>query len=325
MRIAGRAPALTADSQRAGTQPAALSGGNLTVGFQARAPAHVSVSVVDARGAESRRELALLPGLTWYTTPALRWPAEARLHATHAADAAAVRLAAAFAVNAAPAATEENLERSATGTVWPLLTAVVREHPDAGTLTVETWYSYLGPREGASRAQLREAEEPWRFGHLPIPTTIHLGPGNQTWRAELRLGQPPVQEASDGRQLAVDVPPWTPAQRPGWVWLEIGPHRDVSLHEPPLFAIDTTASRARLVSVIPVPAVLPLLAEPVAEPVLIDGTLVKGSGDDLFYVDDGHLRWVQSLEAIERHRIPWRLTVLDDLALGRLPVSLPLT
>jgi hypothetical protein len=73
--------------------------------------------------------------------------------------------------------------------------------------------------------------------------------------------------------------------------------------------------------------VLPLLSAPAnSEPVTSpgDGTLVKGSGDDLFYVDYGTLRWVPSPDVLERRYIPWRLTTLDDAMLWRLPAGLPL-
>ena len=90
---------------------------------------------------------------------------------------------------------------------------------------------------------------------------------------------------------------------------------------------DLEGGRARIVAGGVPAVVLPLLAErlPPAPTTLAEGTLVKGSADELFYVEGGKLRWVQGMEVLERRRIPWRLSVIDDYALWRLPVGLPLT
>jgi hypothetical protein len=113
----------------------------------------------------------------------------------------------------------------------------------------------------------------------------------------------------------------------------VGPDRKAALHEPPLVEIELEGSgrgpeRVRVAAAGPPAVVLPFLAEPELQaplPEVPDGTLVKGSGDDLFYVDGGKLRWVQGPEVLERRRIPWSLRVLDDHDLWRLPVALPLT
>jgi hypothetical protein len=93
----------------------------------------------------------------------------------------------------------------------------------------------------------------------------------------------------------------------------------------PLAEIDLERGAGRVLAGGAGGVVLPLLAEPAPPPAVPDGTLVKGSADDLFYVEGGKLRWVSGTDVLERHRIPWQLSVLDDNALWRMPVGLPLS
>ena len=92
-----------------------------------------------------------------------------------------------------------------------------------------------------------------------------------------------------------------PARRTGagprtcWLWLEVGPERQAALHEVPLVALDLAGARARIRPLAPGAVILPLLAEPAPAPPVPEGTLVKGSADDLFYVEGGHLRWVPGM------------------------------
>jgi hypothetical protein len=109
-----------------------------------------------------------------------------------------------------------------------------------------------------------------------------------------------------------------------WLWLEIGPDRRAAFDEPPLVALHLAGSETRILAVAEPAIVLPLLGEPAPPVAVVDGTLVKGSGDDLFYVEQGRLRWVASADVLARRAIPWRLNVLDDAALWRLPGGLPL-
>jgi hypothetical protein len=230
-----------------------------------------------------------------------------------------------------PESRGESLERSPAGTAWPLLTFAAGVSPDDGSLGLEAWYTYLGPREGGAQARLHDAPELW-LGGQSLPASLHLGPGGRTWRADLAPSRPPRQETSDGRQ-APDAPAWNRGTGRRWLWLEVGPDRKAALYEAPLVEVEVEGGggapgRVRVVDAAPPAVVLPLLAEPDRQappPALPDGTLVKGSGDDLFYVDGGKLRWVQGTEVLERRRIPWSLRVLDDHDLWRLPVGLPLT
>jgi hypothetical protein len=313
--------------------------GRLVIGFHAVGVARVRVVVSGPErtgpgGAVSERDLVLTPGLTWYTTPEVPWPAEVSVSAPEPGDAgpgegwAAARPVAALVLG--PEGSEA-LERSPAGTDWPLLTFAAGVSPEDGGLSLEAWYTYLGPREGGAQARLHDSPELW-LGGQSLPSSLHLGPGGRAWRVDLTPGQPPRQEASDGRQ-APDAPAWNRGDGQRWLWLEVGPDRKAALHEPPLVEIELEGSgrgpeRVRVAAAGPPAVVLPFLAEPELQaplPEVPDGTLVKGSGDDLFYVDGGKLRWVQGPEVLERRRIPWSLRVLDDHDLWRLPVALPLT
>jgi hypothetical protein len=278
------------------------------------------------------RDLVLTPGLTWYTTPVAPFPAQLEVLLPDRGES--VRAVAATVLTGS-AVGSEALERSAVGTAWPLLSVAIRTGsegsagPDAGVedegIEVEAWYTYLGPREGSVQARLRDATELW-IGGQSTPTALHLGPGGRTWRLTLTPGARPRQETSDGRS-APDSPIWERGSGRRWVWLEVGPERGASLHDPPFAAFDLEGGRARMVAAGVPAVVLPLLAErpPPAPASVAEGTLVKGSADELFYVEGGKLRWVQGMEVLERRRIPWRLSVIDDYALWRLPVGLPLT
>ncbi|HEX2187235.1 MAG TPA: hypothetical protein VHN78_17235, partial [Chloroflexota bacterium] len=196
------------------------------------------------------------------------------------------------------------------------------------------WYSYLGPREADVQLRVHDAATLWRGG-ASFPTTLHLGPGGRRWRAELAAGRVPQQLASDGRRLAVPPDAWAEeGQQVGgrrWLWLEIGPDRQATLHEPALVELELGPAgpegpgQIGVVNRAPAAVVLPLVAEPAPATSVEHGTLVKGSGEDLFYVEQGTLRWVPSVEVLERRSIPWRLRVLEDNALWRLPVGMPLS
>ena len=73
--------------------------------------------------------------------------------------------------------------------------------------------------------------------------------------------------------------------------------------------------------------VLPQMGDPRPQPLrrLEPGTLVKGSSENLFFVDGERLRWVPDLDTLSRRGIPWSLTVLPDADLWRRPIALPLT
>jgi hypothetical protein len=258
--------------------------------------------------------------LTWYPTPTAALPAQVEVHFPEGREA--VRAVSVTVLAGAEGA--ESLERSPVGTAWPLLSVWTREADGEG-ITIEAWYTYMGPREGSAQARLRDATELW-IGGQSTPTQLHLGPGGRTWQATLIPGMHPRQEASDGRP-APETPEWERGAGRRWVWLEVGPERGASLHDPPLAAFDLEGGRARIVTGGVPAVVLPLLAErpPPAPAAITEGTLVKGSADELFYVEGGKLRWVQGMEVLERRRIPWRLSVIDDYALWRLPVGLPIT
>jgi hypothetical protein len=92
------------------------------------------------------------------------------------------------------------------------------------------------------------------------------------------------------------------------VWLEVGPDSLPAKHALPL---DGAYS-------------LPLLGRRPALERLEEGTLVKGSSARLYTVEGGRLRWVPTLEALQRRGPPPRIVTLPDVALWRLPVGLPL-
>jgi hypothetical protein len=298
--------------------PAGGPRGRLLLGFHAIETAHLRVTLRQPDGSAAPRELVLAPGLTWYTTPEAQWPATVEV--TLPATGDRVRPVSATVLVAGGG---ESLERSLAGTVWPLLTFAAGVPPGGDGVRLEAWYTYLGPREGSAQARLRDGSELW-LGGQTTPTSLHLGPGGRSWRGDLRPGEAPVQRTSDGR-TAPPVPTWDRDGGRRWIWLEVGPDRRAALHEVPLVEIDLERGGTRILAGGAAGVVLPLLAEPAPLPAVSDGTLVKGSAEDLYYVDGGKLRWVSGPDVLERNRIPWRLSVLDDYSLWRLPVGLPLS
>lgn len=304
--------------------PIAAATGNLLVGLQAVEPVLVEIFIRDSYSLDHYRQQLLGPGLTWYTTPEVRWPADVAVRLPRPSAGSAVLPVALIAVAANPRALEESIERSDAGSVWPLLTVLARESPAQGTLALEGWYSYLGPREGPWWSVLRDSDRLWHRG-LRIPTVLHPGPIGRRWRIDLRPGEAPQQWASDGRTLPSPPREWDPDPGERWLWLEFGREGEPPLHEPVLVRLIATADAAGLAEPLATSVVLPLLAETAPRPHLAEGTLVKGSGDHIFYVEHGRLRWVPSPDVLERHRILWRLTVLDDATLWRLPIGWPLS
>ena len=298
--------------------PAAWPRGRLQLGLHAVEPAHARITLRLADGSETSRDLALTPGLTWYATPETAWPATLELVLPAGDDR--VRPVSATLL---PPGGGESLERSVAGTVWPLLTFSAALSGGGEGVRLRAWYTYLGPREGASQARLRDGSELW-IGGQTTPTSLHLGPGGRSWRGDLRPGATPQQSTSDGRPTP-EAPIWDRDSGRRWIWLEVGPDRRAALHEVPLVEVDLEGGAGRVLAGGAGGAVLPLLAEPAPPPAVPDGTLVRGSADDLFYVDGGRLRWVSGTDVLERNRIPWRLSVLDDDALWRMPVGLPLS
>jgi hypothetical protein len=198
--------------------------------------------------------------------------------------------------------------------------------PAGGTLSLDAWYSYLGPRDPGVQARLKDGPTLW-IGGESTSTTLFLGPGGRSWHADLTPGVPPRQETSDAGPGPA-LPPWNRPAGTRWLWLEIGPDRQAAVDDPPLLEVDLPAGSqapGRVLARGSPAVVLPLLAEPAPPPVVSDGTLVKGSGEDVFYVDGGKLRWVSGVDVLERRGIAWRLRSLDDGDLWRLPVDLPLT
>ncbi|HEV2123239.1 MAG TPA: hypothetical protein VGW38_10755, partial [Chloroflexota bacterium] len=321
--------------------------GQVIIGFHVIAPSHVDISFRDAgepsgesRGRddqqnqsaheprEVRRRLVLLPGLTWYTTPALQWPAEvhvARVAGESAANAAqgnSVWPVIVMSANSGTAPVAEQLEKSAAGSSFPLLT--VSSHSEVeGQLTLDAWYSHPGAQEGRWRARLRNSETLW-LGGTAIPTAFHPGAGNRHWRIILAPGEAPQQWASDDRSAPEAGAIWQPTSNHHWLWLEIGPYREPAPYEVPMPVLSWRMSGAPSLAPFAA-AVFPLLREPAPGLGVADGSLVKGSGEDLFYVDQGRLRWVSSPDVLARRNIPWNLTILEDRALWRLPAALPLT
>jgi hypothetical protein len=285
-------------------------------------PTYLQFEASEPTGPAQQRTVAIEPGLTWYTSPEVRWPAH--LSVVQATDSEAgddaMRVLAVL-VDDSPR-TAESLERSPTGTQWPLLSTVARDD-GAGGVELEAWYSYAGPREGDYRAALRDSPRLWDSGD-GVPVSLHPGPGYRTWTAGLRPGLAMTQHASDDRQPPRPVPRWTPESGERWVWLEFGPDRDASLHSVPAAELDVADHAAHLRTLRGTATVLPLLAEPASPPPVEDGTLVKASGDAIYYVDHGRLRWVPKPEVLQRLGVVWRLTTLTDLELARLPVGLPL-
>lgn len=325
------------DSPSGSSSAAGATAGHLLIGLQAIAPTHVRVALFHPDGNTSHRDLALTPGLTWYTTPAVRWPIEAELtmsptsRETGASDSpaaasptrATVRPAAVLVVPQGDGVTAEGLERSPSGALWPLLTVTSEVSPVDGTLSLDVWYTHFGLAAGSALARLHDAPSLWLGGDALL-TNLHPGPGGRSWQVDLTPEERPRQRASDGREAPL-ASAWNRGPGRRWLWLEIGPHLDAALHEPPLLELQLAGEATRILPPGAPAVALPLLAGPAPLPAVADGTLVRGTGDDLFYVEGGKLRWVPSIEVLERRAIPWRLTVLEDNALWRLPVDLPLT
>ena len=92
------------------------------------------------------------------------------------------------------------------------------------------------------------------------------------------------------------------------LWLDVGPGSLAAKHALP---VDGAYS-------------LPLLGEAPALDLPPEGSLVKGSSSRLYAVERGELRWVPTLEALERRAPVARIVTLPDVALWRLPVGLPI-
>ncbi|HET7770993.1 MAG TPA: hypothetical protein VFN74_19630, partial [Chloroflexota bacterium] len=116
--------------------------------------------------------------------------------------------------------------------------------------------------------------------------------------------------------------PWTPPADATWLWLRAGAEGRAPLHEPLLGVVDeqggTSGGQAWPNSA----SVLPLAASVSPPPAVANGSLVKGSGDDIFLVERGHVRWVSSLRVLERLGAS-AVQQLEDRLLWRLPVGLP--
>lgn len=316
--------------------------GAVVIGFQALAPVHVVVEAGDAAGAAVRRVLALGPGLTWYTTPLLRWPARVSLAAEPAtpppsqdragdvlALAAAdigrlpgepvLRMTNAVVVPEGSLALHEDLVRSPSGTDWPLVS--VGAQNVGGAVQLELWYSAAETPPDGIEAALRESARLWLDGR-PLPEAPSLPPlWAKHWVSRVKIGSSSAEQPAGGGASKGE-----PAAEAEWLWLELGEPRGASVAALPLAQLARAGSAPGLLWAAPAAYVLPMLARPVAPapPQTDDGTLVKGSGDDLFYVDHGRLRWVPSAAVLERRQIPWRLVQLSDEVLWRLPQGLPL-
>jgi hypothetical protein len=220
----------------------------------------------------------------------------------------------------------EGLERSPASTVAPLLTTLARESRQTGGLHVEAWYSYTGSRDGPWRVELRSGSRLWAAGES-LATAFRPGPGARYWRAELEPGAAPRQWSSDGESANL-IGRWMPPAGRRWMWLNVGPYDASALHEPALAELEIGEAGARVARHAVSSVVLPLLggaADRVPPPDVPNGTLVKGSSEHVFYVEAGRLRWVPSPDVLTTRGIPWRLRILDDSDLWRLPVDLPLT
>jgi hypothetical protein len=111
-----------------------------------------------------------------------------------------------------------------------------------------------------------------------------------------------------------------------WLWLDVGRYREGAYEDALLTSYEATGQGVRLVGAPAAVVTLPQLKGAAPAPAVEEGMLVKAPySDELFYVERGRLRWIPSLEVLERRGIPWRLAVLDSQALWRLPVGPPLS
>jgi hypothetical protein len=95
------------------------------------------------------------------------------------------------------------------------------------------------------------------------------------------------------------------------LWLEFGAGTVSAPHAPP-------------VGVAPGVFSLPLLGRPATVPRIENGSLVKGTSARIFAVENGALRWVPTLDVLQRRFPTLKLVTLGDADVWRLPVGLPL-
>ncbi|HXI19178.1 MAG TPA: hypothetical protein VNM48_22660, partial [Chloroflexota bacterium] len=302
-------------------------GGTLVIGLHALADSPFDIALRGATGEERIRRIMVPAGLTWYTTDHVTWPAVLTLRSTPSAMAALVRPIEVIQVDTTDSPPAESLDRSDAGSVWPLVTiAAGASTPESGGLTIEAWFSYSGTREHHWQTQMRSGQELW--ARTPaLETSLHPGPGQRIWRTTLRPGEPPEQWASDNRTTGSPVGAWRPDRPLSYLWLEFGPRPTLLYPEAPLMEVRAIGGDVRVERMHSASLVLPQMGDPRPQPLrrLEPGTLVKGSSENLFFVDGERLRWVPDLDTLSRRGIPWSLTVLPDADLWRRPIALPLT
>jgi len=302
--------------------------GSLLIGLHALVDVPFDIVLRGATGEERLRRIVVPAGLTWYTTEQVAWPATLTLRPAHGEGSALIRPIGVIQLDTVDSPPAESLERSDAGSLWPLITLAARvDAPGDGALSLEAWFSYSGSREHHWQTQLRGGQELWART-TAMETSLHPGPGQRIWRANLRPGESPEQWASDDRTPGSPVAAWRPDGPLSYLWLELGPHPTLLYPEAPLLEVRTGGGGAVAIERVHSAALLlPQIGDPGAPPLsrLEPGTLVKGSSANLFYVDGDRLRWVPDLDTLNRRGIPWRLTVLSDSDLWRRPVALPLT
>jgi hypothetical protein len=151
---------------------------------------------------------------------------------------------------------------------------------------VEVTFINLGADQASVSARLKTADVLWLRGQ-DASEGISLGPGVQ-------------------RTLVTR----TDNSRTG-LWLEFGAGTTSALYAPPVDAPPGTYS-------------LPLLGRRAEPPPVKNGTLAKGSSAHIFSVQNGRLRWVSTLHALERLGPSLELVTLSDADLWRLPIGLPI-
>lgn len=310
--------------------PPASGRGHAVVGLIATEPVPLRIEIDDGL---VRRSLDVLagPGLTWYTSPELVWPGVVRL-STSDGSPLAMRVPAIAAVTvdrstiAAPL--EESLARSRAGVDAPLVVAWLSEAPDSGGVDLTTFVADVTAAGRAALVRLRAAPVLWLGGDAtPLPVSTADGVRGSHVRLD-PFGAAAPDGVPAGEPTRLRAPRWTTETGAAWLWLEVGRDAEPSLHTAPLAAVHASATALRIATTrdrLAVAAALPLASTATRPAVVEDGTLIKGASDHLFYVENGQLRWVSSLDVLQRRAISVRFVVLRESELWGLPAGLPLT
>jgi len=140
------------------------------------------------------------------------------------------------------------------------------------------------------------------LGASLVSTEAHFVTGDALWLHGKAISSPIVLEPlAQISHMRLNAPPRAA------LWLDVGPASLAAKHAVPVEGAYS----------------LPLLGSAPMLELPPEGTLVKGSSSRLYAVEGKRLRWVPTLEALQRRGPVARIVTLPDVALWRLPVGLP--